>query len=47
MAMGFLRKHLSIVTALGICVVASSALPGGAAIVVLVDGDAWGQIQNW
>jgi hypothetical protein len=32
MAMGFLRKHLSIVTALGICVVASSALPGGAAI---------------
>ncbi len=29
--MGFLRKYLSIVIAYGICVVASSALPGGTA----------------
>ncbi len=29
--MGFLRKHLSIVIAYGICVVASFALPGGTA----------------
>ena len=30
--MGFLRKYLSIAIAYGICVVASSAIPGGAAI---------------